>query len=123
MRTASRLVVLGILIALAAGCGERDDAPAKPAKAAEPVGSENVGSVVQVADCSDWRGGTRAEREATIDELRSELTPTHSKTAASPLADDRAYAILDKACAQSYATSMRLYKLYSRAQGFSPLSQ
>ena len=115
MRTASAL----LLALVVAGCGG-DRAAAPDAK---PVGHSSAGSVVQYADCSDWVAGSRAEREATVVALRGQLTPTHSETAASPLPDEQAYALLDKSCAQTYARSMRLYKLYARAQGFAPLTQ
>jgi hypothetical protein len=102
-----------------AGCGD-EPARSKPAK---PVGEPSAGSVVQFADCGDWREGTRAERFATIDELRGQLTPQGSATARSPLSDRRAYEILDKACRAGFARSLRLYKLYVRAQGFAPLGR
>ncbi|MDQ3643929.1 MAG: hypothetical protein M3356_00235, partial [Actinomycetota bacterium] len=119
-------------MALAGGCGGEDE-PAGGAKAvtgakaaagaeAKPVGPERAGSVTQYADCDDWRAGSPGERRATVVELRSQLTPQTSETAESPLADGRAYEILQKACKPDYAGSLRLYKLYVRAQGFAPLS-
>lgn len=112
---------LAALVA-AAGCGGGDDE--SPARAsAKPVGAASAGSVVQFADCRDWRAGTEEERFATIEVLRGQLTPQRSETAESPLSDERAYEILDKACSQSYAGSLRLYKLYVRAQGFAPLRE
>jgi hypothetical protein len=112
--------------ALAAGCGGEDSEPAahaapEKAKVAEPVGIESAGSVAQFADCDDWNGATRAERMATIEEIRGQHTPQRSTTAASPLSDERAYDIFEKACGPDYAGSLRLYKLYVKAQGFSPL--
>ena len=60
---------------LLAGCGGDDDEPAQPVTAkAQSVGKRSAGSVVQFADCSDWNRGTRAEREATVRELRDQLT-------------------------------------------------
>lgn len=79
--------------------------------------------MVQFADCDDWRAGTAAEREATVVALRGQLTPQTSATAESPLSDERAYEILQKACTPGYAGSLRLYKLYVRAQAFAPLSE
>jgi hypothetical protein len=111
--------LLAVALAVSAGCG---DEPARP-KPAKPVGEPSAGSVVQFADCGDWRKGTRAERVATIEELRGQLTPQRSASARSPLSDRRAYDILDKACSPEYARSLRLYKLYVRAQGFAPLSE
>ena len=43
----------------AGSCGSGADP--KP-RAAKPVGEELVGSVAQMAQCSDWNGGTRAQR-------------------------------------------------------------
>lgn len=104
-----------------AGCGGDEEAP--PANSAMPVGNPSAGSVVQFADCGDWRRGSAAARVATIKELRGQLTPQSSRTATSPLADERAYEILDRACKFETAASLRLYKLYVRAQGFAPLSE
>ena len=106
--------------ALLAGCGDEETPPAKSAR---PVGNPSAGSVVQFADCGDWRRGSAAARVATIKELRGQLTPQSSRTAASPLADERAYEILDRACKFETAGSLRLYKLYVRAQGFAPFSE
>jgi hypothetical protein len=117
-----RAPIAAALVAAAffAGCGDRGTPSAESAK---PVGSPSAGSVVQFADCGDWRRGSNAERFATIKELRGQLTPQTSPTAASPLGDERAYEILDRACKFETAESLRLYKLYVRAQGFAPLSE
>ena len=114
-------VVGAILIA---GCGDGGDDPAEPARA-EPrsVGKRTAGSVVQFADCDDWNRGTRAEREATVLELRDQLTQQGERSNASPLSDERAYATFQKACKPDYAGSLRLYKLYARVQGFAPLAE
>jgi hypothetical protein len=117
-----RAPIAAILVAAAfvAGCG---DEATPSAQSAKPVGNRSAGSVVQFADCGDWRRGSAAERFATIRELRGQLTPQTSRTAESPLADERAYEILDRACKFETAESLRLYKLYVRAQGFAPLSE
>jgi hypothetical protein len=119
LRAALTATALAAAVALAA-CGEQAPPPA-PA-AAQPVGELSAGSVVQYADCTDWRRGSVAERQATVVELRSQLTPQTSTTAASPLGDDRAYAILQKSCRTDFAASLRLYKLYVRAQAYAPLN-
>ena len=112
-------VVLGTA-AVAAGCGGGEEASSAPAAESKPVGHESAGSTVVFADCGDWRRGTRAEKLATIRALRGRLTPDTSKTAASPLPDERAFAILEDTCSQGI-DSLRLYKLYVRFQGMAPL--
>jgi hypothetical protein len=113
------LVALAGVLGLAA-CGGDDPDDSEPAK---PVGRSSAGSVVQFADCRDWRKGTVEERHATVDALRGQLTAQSSKTAESALSDERAYEIFQKACSPDYAGHLRLYKLYVRAQGFAPLSE
>jgi hypothetical protein len=116
---------LAALAAAGAGCGGGDDgtASSRAGSTAKPVGEEIAGSVVQYADCADWRAGSRTERMLTVRTLRGQLTPQRSATASSPLRDERAYELLDKSCQPRYAGSLRLYKLYVRMQGFAPLSE
>lgn len=125
MRRVRAVGVVAIAAALTGtGCGLGGDDGGSPQDraAAKPVGDEVAGSVVQYADCGDWRRGSPAERVVTIEHLRQQLTPQRSATAGSPLSDERAYAMIDKACTPAYA-SLRLYKLYVRMQGFAPLSR
>lgn len=123
------LAALVLACLLIAGCGGDDGGKAAADKGhhdtrqATSVGPRIAGSVVQYADCGDWRKGTRREREATIEELRDQLTAQSQRDTSSPLPDDRAYRILDKSCAQGYASSLRLYKMFARAQGFAPLGE
>jgi hypothetical protein len=114
--------------ALLGGCGGDGKQPAGRAdeargKRPESVGRRSAGSVVQFVDCSDWRRGSRAEREMTVIELRDQLTIQTARSSASPLPDARAYEIFQKACKPEFAGSLRLYKLYARAQGFAPLNE
>ena len=122
------LVPALLAAALLAGCGDDDQERAAPVardkgKEAESVGPRIAGSVVQFADCDDWRRGTSAERRATVLELRDQLTQQGERSTESPLSDDRAYEIFQKACKPDFAGSLRLYKLYARAQGFAPLNE
>ena len=131
--TLRHIAVVALSAAAAtAGCGGDDGAgEARSAGAAEasspqrsagaqPVGDVSGGSVAQYANCGDWRKGSRAERYATIKVLRGRLTPDSSKTAASPLTDDRAYQVFQDACSQGI-DSLRLFKLYARVQAFEPI--
>ena len=110
---------------LLGGCGGDEKKAAEPVSAkAQSVGKRSAGSVVQFANCSDWNRGTRPEREATVRELRDQLTQQGERSNASPLPDERAYQVIQKACtATNYAGSLRLYKLYARVQGFAPLAE
>jgi hypothetical protein len=108
-----------VVAVAAASCGEED--AGSPSAGATPVGHPSGGTTVQFADCADWQRGSEAERYATVEALRGQLTPQRSKTAASPLPDERAVATFNKTCATPGAESLRLYKLYVRVQGFAPL--
>jgi hypothetical protein len=88
---------------------------------AKGVGEVRALSTAQFANCSDWRGGSEAERYATIEDIRGQLTPQSSTTAASDLPDEEAYEIFEGVCANDYSDALRLYKLYARAQAFAPL--
>jgi len=125
MAGARALAAAVAMFVTVAGCGGNGDEQERSSAqaAAKPVGKESAGSVVQFADCDDWRRGAEAERFATIEALRGQLTPQRSASAESPLSDERAYEILDRACTPGYAGSLRLYKLYVRAQGFAPLNE
>ncbi len=119
-------VALAALVAAAAvsGCGDDERAASKAASSAQtakPVGKESAGSVVQFADCGDWQRGTHAERIATVVAIRGQLTPQRSPNAASPLPDDEALTLLSDVCKDEALSSLRLYKLYARMQGFAPL--
>jgi len=121
---AALVLVLGA-VALPA-CGSSDDRQAsRPDK---PVDIRGVGlvrgnSTAQFANCSDWRGGSPEQRNATIRDIRGQLTPQRSKTAASDLSDAAAYQIFQHACAAGFSDKLRLYKLYTRAQAFAPITK
>ena len=120
----TRGVLAALLVAASLGAGcDSDDDPAASAGSqnAESVGPRIAGSVVQYADCGDWRRGSKAQRQATVLELRDQQTAQSERDTASPLPDAEAYRIFQRTCAQGYASSLRLYKLYARAQGFAPL--
>ena len=136
MPTSNRLKAwpLAALVAAAAlaGCGEEGKpassstaAPDKPTTPVDvdPVGIERAGSHAQYVNCGDWKGATRAQRFATIADIRGQTTPQLSEDARSPLPDEDAYDVFQKACAPEWADSLRLYKLYFRVQGFAPLRE
>lgn len=114
------LALLGLLcagLALSA-CG----ADSGPADEAKPVGEVRVGSVAQLAQCSDWRRGTRAQRIATIHDIREQINLKDGPVRTSELSDRAAYRVLDNTCSRDFAGSFRLYKLYARAASFAALA-
>jgi hypothetical protein len=108
-------------LALLAGCGD-SSGQGDPASDAEGVGPVTGGSTAQLASCGDWAGGTEDERYATIEDIRGQLTPQSSETAESDLSDEAAYEMFQHSCEAEWAASLRLYKLYARAQAFAPLT-
>jgi hypothetical protein len=119
------VLVLAAAAALPA-CGSDEDGASRRTDA--PVDIRGVGlvsgnSTAQFANCRDWRGGSVKQRYATIEDIRGQLTPQRSGTAASDLSDEAAYAVFQHACAPDFADQLRLYKLYARAQAFAPLTK
>jgi hypothetical protein len=107
-----------IAVVLLVGCGGGNDYGAPEV---EGVGEVRAGSTAQFATCKDWREGTRDQRYATLRDIRGQLTPQSSQTAKSDLSDETAYRIFQKTCASGISDSLRLYKLYARAQAYAPL--
>lgn len=117
--SAAALFAAGALALAAAGCGADDE----PRAEAEPVGDELVGSVAQLAQCKDWVRGTRAERLATIDDVREQINLEDGTGEMPELSDEVAYGLFERTCAQDYARSFRLYKIYARAAGFASYAE
>lgn len=123
---------LGALVALAAlaGCGD-DEGDRKAARSPASLSAQRAtageadraGSVASLADCRDWRRASRDERFAIIEDIRGQATPQRSASAASPLSDERAYRVFERACAANPAGRLRLSKIYIRVQAFTPLSE
>jgi hypothetical protein len=108
-----RAAALGACLALAA-CGSGPE----PKHAAKPVGEKLVGSVAEMAQCSDWSTGTRAQRVATIHDIREQVNLKDSAVQTPVLSDHAAYEVLENTCTRNFAGSFRLYKLYARAASF-----
>ena len=131
----SRAGLAMLLLAAAVGlpaCGGSDDGRDAVRDAGRdkdhPVDIRGVGlmsgnSTAQFANCRDWRGGSEKRRYATIKDIRGQLTPQRSKSAASDLSDDEAYQVFERVCASGFSDELRLYKLYAHAQAFAPLTK
>jgi hypothetical protein len=114
-RASIAALVAALALALAAGCGDEGGTDTDDVAG---VGIVRAGSTAQFASCRDWRNGSEADRYATIEDIRGQLTPQSSETAESDLSDDRAYELFEHTCANDWAASLRLYKLYAHAQPF-----
>lgn len=118
---ALRITALAALAALsAAGCGAESSADEKEA---EPVGQELGGSVAFLAQCSDWVEGTRDEKLATIEEIRSQVNREDAGVTSSELSDEQAMQVFENGCSRPYAGGYRLHIMYARAAAFEPLRE
>jgi hypothetical protein len=110
-----RAGILTLVAAFAlASCGSGSDRPER----AQPVGEKLVGSVAPMAQCSDWSTATRAERVATIHDIRAQVNLKDGTVRTQALTDRAAYRVLRNICSKDFAGSFRLYKLYARAASF-----
>jgi hypothetical protein len=110
-----RAGILTLVAAFAlASCGSGSDRPER----AQPVGEKLVGSVAPMAQCSDWSTATRAERVATIHDIRAQVNLKDGTVRTQALTDRAAYRVLRNICSKYFAGSFRLYKLYARAASF-----
>ncbi len=77
--------------------------------------SEVAGTTAGLANCGEWKRATPRQRQRTVEDLRGQLTAQDDAKARSVLSDERAYEVFQRACRQSYADGLRLYKLYVHA--------
>jgi len=117
--SATALALLLIAGALA-GCGGDSTGQDPPAPG---VGESYGGSVAALAQCRDWNAGTEAEKQATIADIRSSLTPQSQEESGTSLSDERAYELFEHSCVEDWAQGFELYKLYARAAAFAPLAE
>jgi hypothetical protein len=118
----SRGVLAAALTAVALAIGACGSDP-EPAEKAQPVGDALVGSVAPLAQCADWSAGSRAERIATIHDIREQVNLQDSAVKTPELSDKAAYRVLDTTCRKVFAKSFRLYKLYARAASFAAFAE
>lgn len=111
-------VLASLAVCLLVGCGGGAKDSGEPSE----VGAVRAGSAAPLAQCRDWVKGSREQRLATIHDIREQLNQTGSGEPTSDLDDERAYAVLQRACRHDFAAGFRLYKLYARAAAFAPLA-
>lgn len=104
---------------LAYGCGGGS-------KAAPPVQlGPDLGVEIRLADCTDWKQGTVAERLGTIEQIANyaggPVDTGSTAQAGATLPAQKAYDLFDNYCKNDYARGFKLYKLYTRAAAFALL--
>lgn len=78
------------------------------------AGAGGALSQVPEAECSQWRRGTPQQRNHLV----GQLGDLFDRNGGARLPDDYATGVLDRACAEDFASAFKLWKLYERALGF-----
>jgi hypothetical protein len=119
-RASATALALVLVAGALVGCGgdATGQDPSTPG-----VGEQVGGSVAALAQCRDWNAGTEAEKQATIADIRSSLTPQSQEESGTSLSDERAYELFEHSCTEDWAQGFELYKLYARAAAFAPLAE
>ena len=102
----------------AAACGEQSG----DQEEAHGVGPVKAGSVAAGAQCRHWNRGTEEEKRVTIEDIRSQINLESGTVETAGLTDDQAYELFEHACAEDFAASLKLYKLYVQRAAFQPLA-
>lgn len=105
-------------VALICGCGGSSHSKT------QVVGTttRGVGEAIRLANCTDWRNGTVAQRRQTVVELREfaggQVGSSSGIQRGPVLLDASAYKLFQSYCANYFARGFRLYKLYTRSAAF-----
>jgi hypothetical protein len=118
-RASATVLALVLIAGALAGCG---GSAAGQGTETPGVGEGVGGSVAALAQCRDWNAGTEAEKQATIADIRSSLTPQSQEESGTSLSDERAYELFEHSCVEDWAQGFQLYKLYADAAAFAPLA-
>ena len=123
MATGPRRAAIAAVAALALGaaaCGaDSDDAPKplSPSATSAPARSPSSPSA------RDWTAGSREERVATVEVIKAAINLEDGTGETPELSDEEAYRVIDTTCAEDFAASFRLYKVYARATGFASFAE
>ena len=124
-RLVAAAAVFGVAVALvgAASLARTDPpAPAPARTSARPAGPRGVamigGEKLQSARCRQWRGASRAEKDAVVATLARVVGGPTPYGRASILPERAAHELFDRACSRYYARGFLLYEMYTRAAAF-----
>lgn len=118
-RGAAAAALVAASLAIGA-CGD-DGGSKEPAEETPGVGQVRAGTVVPLAQCSDWVEGTEEARRATVVQIQGTLNEAGADGPTPSLPEDEAYELFERACSNEVAQGFRLYKIYARAAAFSRL--
>lgn len=114
MRLAGAVIACGALL-LVVGCGPAASGTSGPDAA-------KLGPRPGQLTCTDWGGGTVAERRGTIEQLTMLASGNANPEEVGPnrvLSDEDAYEVLDLTCSRYLARGFLLYEIYNRSAAFS----
>jgi hypothetical protein len=101
---------------LLSGCGDSSSA------AGHTVNDVAVGESLRLANCTNWKSATVAQRKVTVEQLQKFAGGRVGSSAGIKtgpiLSNERAYKLFQTACAHTYARGFKLYKLYEHAAAF-----
>jgi len=113
----------GAVAALATGSDDEKAPGGGPASPAYLPGSDRQGaggarSQVSEADCSQWLRASPRQRRAVIDEVAAYFRRVTRGGGGYALPPDEAYAGLERACENDWASAIKLWKIYERVLAF-----
>lgn len=113
-------IAIGLVLVLAGGDTEDEgeqidfDVPAD----VEPVGEVRAGSVAALADCDAWNGGTELEKQATVVDIRQQLSGA-VEDGRPQITDPEAFEVFESACSEDFTGAFQLFRIYYAAEAFS----
>lgn len=110
----------GIAIVAFAGGGDDpgSDDDFEIAAGVEPLGEIRAGSVASLVDCDDWSAGTEERQQATVVDIRQQLSSGGTIEGRPSLTDPEAFDLFERACAEEFTGAFRLYKVFYQANAF-----
>lgn len=112
------LVLGGAVVAMGSG-GSDSKGDFDVAGDVMPLGQIRAGSVASLVDCDDWNEGPVERQQATVIDIREQLSAGGTIAGRPSLADQEAFDLFERACAEDFTGAFRLYKLYYQANAFS----
>ena len=84
----------------------------------EPLGDIRAGSVASLVACDDWTAGSVERKQATVVDIREQLSGGGTIEGRPAISDQEAYDVFERACAEDFTGRFNLYKIYYRANAF-----